>query len=58
MAVFPNRISEINEDIELLNEAIARLSDPNTQYISTEELMKELGITQEDLDNAEVPEIE
>lgn len=50
------RLSEYEEDAQLLALAEKRLTESNGKLYSREEVMKELGITQEDLDNA--PEVE
>lgn len=54
-----NRLMEMEEDFDLLMETVKRLTDQKDQpALSMEEVMSELGITQEDLDNAEDVEIE
>ena len=52
------RLSEIEEDYLLLTEANRRLSENTAPTSSTEEVMKELGITQAELDAAEDVKIE
>ncbi len=52
------RLSEVEEDYLLLLEATRRLAETSGPAISERELMKELGVTEEELDAAEEPEIE
>lgn len=54
-----DRMMEIVEDFFLLEEAEQRLAEAEkTGYISSEEVMKSLGISEADLDNTEDVEIE
>lgn len=50
------RLSEYEEDAELLALAEKRIAKSSGKLYSREEVIKELGITQKDLDNA--PEVE
>ena len=50
--------SEIEEDYLLLIEATKRLADNNAPTTPMDEVMKELGITDEEIDAAEDVEIE
>ena len=52
------RLSEIEEDYLLLIEATKRLADNNAPTTPMDEVMKELGITDEEIDAAEDVEIE
>lgn len=52
------RLSEIEEDYLLLIEATKRLADNNAPTTPMVEVMKELGITDEEIDAAEDVEIE
>jgi len=52
------RLSEIEENYYLLSLAESRLNNNSAKSISADEFMRELGITQEDVDNAEDVEIE
>lgn len=52
------RLSEIEEDYLLLIEATKRLADNNAPSTPMDEVMKELGITDEEIDAAEDVEIE
>lgn len=52
------RLSEVEEDYLLLLEATRRLAESSGPAVSERELMKELGITEEELDAAEEPVIE
>lgn len=53
-----SRLSDIEEDYKLLKEAVERLADNTEPPTSMEDLMKELGITQEELDEAKDTVIE
>ena len=46
------RLSEMEEDYSLMLEALKRLSDNTMPYSNREDVMEELGITQNDLDAA------
>ncbi len=52
------RLSEIAEDYALMVEAQTRIERSSAKTMSLEEVMKDCGISQEDIDNAEEPEIE
>lgn len=52
------RLSEIEEDYLLLLEATKRLAENTAPAATMSEVMRELGITEADLDAAEEPEIE
>ena len=52
------RLSEIEEDYYLLIEATKRLADNNAPTTPMDEVTKELGITDEEIDAAEDVEIE
>jgi PHD/YefM family antitoxin component YafN of YafNO toxin-antitoxin module len=53
------RILEEHEDMELLIKAQSRLKDPeNLRTYTLEEIMEMSGITDEDLDKTEEPEID
>lgn len=53
------RLAEAEEDYLLLREAVRRMEQSkNEPVFSMEEVMKELGITQEELDALPDPEIE
>lgn len=52
------RLSEIEENYILLLEAQKRLDSSDGKTLGFSEVMNELGITDEDLNNAEEPEIE
>lgn len=52
------RLSEIEEDYELLLEATERLANNKAPTSSLKEVMNELGITADELKNAKEPEIE
>lgn len=47
------RLSEIEEDYQLLREAMARLSSNTAPATPMDDVMRELGITEEALDAAE-----
>lgn len=47
-----SRLSEIEEEYKLLKNAVERLENNSEPPIPVEDLMKELGITQEELDEA------
>ena len=53
-----DRLCEIEEDYALLLEAQKRLDENTAPCVTMEAAMKELGITQEEIDAAEEPEIE
>ena len=52
------RLSEIEEDYLLLLEATKRLAENTAPAATMAEVMRELGVTEADLDAAEEPEIE
>lgn len=52
------RLSKIEEDYTLLLEATQRLANNKAPTSSMEEVMNELGITEEDLEKVEDPDIE
>ena len=52
------RLNEMEEDYYLLLEATERLARNSSPTLSTEEVMKELGITEKELEDTEVPVIE
>ena len=53
-----NRLCEMETDYALLLEAVRRLSANTAPLASMEDVMKELGVTQEEIDAAEDVEIE
>lgn len=52
------RLSEIAEEYYLLTEAQARLQNTNGKTFTFSEVMQECGITEEEIENAEEPDIE
>ena len=57
----PERYEELLDeiwDLELMMEVERRLSDENAKYISREEMMEIMGVTEADIDAAEDVEIE
>ena len=53
-----DRLNEIEEDFALLLEAERRLAENTASPVSMEDVMKEFGITQEEVDAIEDVEIE
>lgn len=52
------RLSEIEKDYELLLEATERLENNDKPTVSMENVMTELGITQDEIDHAQEPVID
>lgn len=49
-----NEMIEKLEDYELMIKAVKRINASNEKKVSMEDVMKEMGISQEDLDNTDV----